>query len=73
MFEDGTVQYENQSTNYGMAGMLHLVGLFCNSRSLLPQKEHQLRYGWYATFIRSLFALVGLFCLYTRSLLTLET
>jgi hypothetical protein len=37
MFEDGTVQYENQSTNYGMAGMLHVVGLFCFSRSLLLQ------------------------------------
>ena len=61
MFEDGTVQYENQSTNYGMAGMLHLVGLFCHSTSLLPQNEHQLRYGRYATFSRSLFALVGLF------------
>ena len=27
MFEDGTVQYENQSTNYGMAGMQAGVGL----------------------------------------------
>jgi len=27
MFEDGTVQYENQSTNYGMAGMQANVGL----------------------------------------------